>query len=478
MASDNPTNQADTTPEGPKPLSPAARKRLQQCFERGNDLAKKGDCEYAHSMFAECVVNDPANLEYVEAMMDNLQAKFEGNRKAAKIRGFGGRNPFKKAVAAQDWSLVFRLGFELLQQDPWDVQTLRALADACKANRYNEVELRYLKNALDRNPKDIEVNKHCAESLTRMGQFDQAIACWHRIETLDKKNSEAKHQISLLTVAKTTGVPPGAEPPKEDANSGSQVAKMVKQETSETPPAKEKSEVEQLEEMVAEDRAGLAELKKLAEIYQSEGKYRETLQMLKRSLDSSGGNNLQIRELFEDAQIAMVKSQVEVAEKRRSAEKSDEADDLARRFRAELNRQEMQVFAARAERYPDNLKLSYELGKRLKKEGKYRDAATAFEKARKDSEVKKIATLELGECCQQLKQYGNAMKCYQSAIEGLQETNPSDWKRALYRAGVLSQALKNYELAENSLAQLVKSDENYLDAKSRLDKLREMHDKK
>ena len=46
---------------------------------------------------------------------------------------------------------VFRQGLERLKTNPWDVPTLRALALACQANHYNEVELRYLKNALDVN---------------------------------------------------------------------------------------------------------------------------------------------------------------------------------------------------------------------------------------------------------------------------------------------------------------------------------------
>ena len=45
-------------------------------------------------------------------------------------------------------------------------------------------------------------------------------------------------------------------------------------------------------------------------------------------------------------------------------------------------------------------------------------------------------------------QYGNAMKCYQSAVDGLKEVDSADWKRALYRAGVLAAALKNYESSE------------------------------
>ena len=50
----------------------------------------------------------------------------------------------------------------------------------------------------DANPKDAETSRHCAESLARMGQFDQAIACWHRVEQLQGESAETKKMISHL----------------------------------------------------------------------------------------------------------------------------------------------------------------------------------------------------------------------------------------------------------------------------------------
>ena len=462
---------------GPKPLPPALRKRLQQCFERGKELSSKDkpDHDYAHSMFTECVVNDPSNLEYVEAMLDNLQRKYGNNKKGSRLRGFGGKSNFKKSIADKDWEQIFRSGLEILKKDPWEVATLRAMATACKANRYNEVELRYLKNALDKNPKDIEVNKHCAESLTRMGQFDQAIACWHRIETLDKKNTEAKQKISELTVAKATGIPPGKESSVDDMKSAGSGTSLPKQ-PNEEPNKTETSEVERLEKLIRDGDAAIEDYKILAEIYEGDNKYREALQIIRRGLDAAGNGNLPMRELYERIQISQVRHQVAVAENRASTERTTEALDLAKRFRAELNRQELAVFAARAERYPEDAKIQFELAKRLKIEGNFREAAKAFEKARRDRTMRATTTLELGECCQQLKQYGNAMKCYQAALadDSIDEMGK---KRALYRAGVLAGALKNHQNAEKYLMELLKVDQNYKDASDRLDKIRQIRDK-
>lgn len=500
---------------------------------------EKPDHDYAHTMFSECVLNDPANLEYVEAMLDNLQRKYKNNKRGSRLRGFGGRGSFKKAIAGEDWDEVFRAGLELLRTNPWDVATLRALAQACAANHYNEVELRYLKNALDVNRKDVEVNRHCAESLARMGQFDQAIACWHRIEELDKGNDEARRKISELSVAKQRGLPGvettvpgrnsatktgGAKPAGEKSDSRARPkageetrgtaspsmpqppdAKSTRSSSrsssdAKSPPmaAAEKSatgetsgvsghaqldddglageQIAELEQAISANQADLELYEKLGEAYTDTGRYRDAFQVYRRGLEASGGHNLKLRELVEDAQVRMVRAQVAIAEKRAAAENTAESQELVRRFRAELNRQELAVLTSRADRYPQDLSLRYELGIRLKREENFRMAVRAFEAARGDSTLRGLATLEMGECFQHLKQYGNAAKCYQAAETDLDQGSDA-YKLALYRGGVLAAALKHLDAALRAFGKLRDLDPDYRDVRARLDKLAQISDK-
>lgn len=450
------------------------RKRLQQCFERGQQLVRqeKADHDYAHSMFAECVLRDPANLEYVEAMFDNLQRKYKNNKRGARLKGFGGRSHLKKAVAAEDWDEVLQLGLEMLKTNPWDVATLRSLAWACQAKHYNEVELRYLKNALDVNPKDVEVNKHCAESLARMGQFDQAIACWHRVEDLDKGNQEAKKRISELTLEKTMGTAHPETRVGSGATPKGQAEVKLKENPRATPPAKaapQESASTSPPGIGSDDE--IAELIALAKRQTADHQFPEAYQTLKKALEQTGGGDLKLKEMVEDAQIRMVRAHLAIAEQRAAAQNTNEANDLVARFRAELNRQELAVYAARAERFPNDLGVKFELGLRLKREANYREAIKCFDACRHDTARRAVSTLEMGECYQHLKQYSNAMKCYQSAITDAEPGSPCQ-KVALYRAGILATALKHLEAAENHLDRLVKLDPDFRDAAARLDKLR------
>lgn len=173
----------------------ADKQCLTECFNRALQLAKVQSLDYAHEMFANCVIFAPENVEYAEAMVRNLRALRPVRRKSPLLFVGSNHRNLKKAVRSCDCPTAFRLAIGLLSRNPWDVGTLRALATVCESLRHNEVELVYLKLALDAQPKNVEVNRHCAKSLARMGQFDQAITCWHRVEKLGGRREEAVKQI-------------------------------------------------------------------------------------------------------------------------------------------------------------------------------------------------------------------------------------------------------------------------------------------
>jgi tetratricopeptide (TPR) repeat protein len=137
----------------------------------------------------------------------------------------------------------------------------------------------------------------------------------------------------------------------------------------------------------------------------------------------------------------------------------------------QANQSELEIFAARAEREPANAKVQFELGLRLERAGKFREAIQAFQAARSD--VRRAATvqLHLGECFQRINQLKLAMASYEAAIEACDDTNEDANKLALYQAGLLAMEAKDVEKAEKHLTQLAAIDFAYRDVAERLDKL-------
>ena len=441
---------------------------------------EKYDFDYVHSILVECVIRDPGNLVYQEVFLSNLQRKFNNNKRGSLLN-FGGRGPFKKALARQDWEQVIKLGPDILRSNPWDVPTLRAMAEACAAMGYYDSELRYLKNALDANPKSSEVNRHCALSLTRIGQFDQAIACWSRVDEIKRGDQEAQEAISQLQIARTTGVIPeetAAALAKRRAQQPLNQPVDIKSSNSEAPRREiRRTPRQELEQQIAMNPVGLESYFELADLHIQQDRLGDAAMVLAKAVAMSGGD-FKARERLEDVEILRRQAQLAIAEKR-SAEGTDEQTrKLAEQLRADLNRYELEVYQTRAERYPANRELKYQLGLRLKRAENPREALTCFQESLKLPERQADSYLELGECLQRLKQYEKALDCYVRAVEAAKDVEKTEQQKlARYRCGVLASGLRNFELAESHFERLLELDPTYKDAAPRLHKIRETRHK-
>lgn len=467
-------------------MPPALRKRLQECYQTAVERLKQADCDadYVHTLLVECVARDPGNVLYLDAFFDNLRRKYKNNKRGSLL-SFGGKGEFKKAAEKQQWREMLKEGPHLLKTNPWHVATLRALAQACAACGYLDAELRYLRQALESNPHDPQVNRHCAQTLTRIGQYDQAISCWQRVDEHSKGGDrEAQQRIAELQIEKTqahrkvvqggatrAGVPsvkslsPISSPPAAAST------EAVRREI----PLTKRQSLEQTLQINPTDVEAYLELTKL---HVEENRLGEAIQLLARGLPATG-NDLRLVAASEDVEILRRKRQLVMAEQRAQKEPSPEAQQLVESVRQELARYELDVFLARARRYPQDQECQFQLGLRLKRVENYREAMTCLQKAAHLPSRKVAAVLELGECLQHLRQYDKAMECYDAAsgfaaAEGAHELQ----HLALYRAAVLAAALRQDQAAADRFRQLVELAPDYKDAAARLDKIRQMHDAK
>ena len=155
-------------------------------------------------------------------------------------------------------------------------------------------------------------------------------------------------------------------------------------------------------------------------------------------------------------------------------------------MKAELNRVELEVYRSRAERNPTNIRLKYELGVRLKREGIYQEAIQHLQLARGDTKRKARVFQELGECFQKLKKYTLALDNFEKAVEATTEREVDDRKVALYSAGRLALAMaindangngKWLDSSEKHLNELAGLEFGYKDVPALLDKLAELRNK-
>lgn len=424
--------------------------------------------DYAAELFQTCVTGDPSNVIYLQSFLGTLRRKYNDNKKGsnlAAIRGQGYRSAAKKAAKQKDWHEVIKAGVEMLKLNPWHVPTLAAMADACKALGFHDTQLVYLKMAQEAQPNDPDVNRMCAKALAELGQFDQAIACWHRVEQLRPGDEEAAKAIGALTVEKTIARGGYEDPARQGKKSPHAAATPTQGEQS----ASGAPTMERLEAEVAAKPGDRDKCIQLCEMYVAEHRLDEAEQVLARAVAANDDPDL--RERLLDVQLRGLRYRCKELEQQCEQQPNEEIQQQLAQVRRKMLAKDVELFQHRAERFPSNLAIHFDLGLRYKAAGQFSEAIAEFQQARNDSRRRGLCLLELGECFQHIKQYRLAMDNYEQAVEEIPDRDPDNVKLALYRAGRLALGLRDLDKADKYLTRLAGIDYAFRDVPRLLEKL-------
>ncbi len=472
----------------------AVVQRLQQAFSHANKLLEKGDFNYAHDLYTQCVSEDPSSLVYLQHFRANLaQMHPNGPKKSASFGGFlgGAKSGYSKAAGKGDWQEAFAMACNHLKKSPFDTGTLLEMAEGCGEHGYFDCQLYYLKWAHDIDPASHEINRESALALERVGDFDQAINGWLRIQKLKPNDEEAAKAIKRISVEKTIDVG-RYNPALLDANAkdvqverpgsvaalaksaeehGSEDAEPSEQEVAPEAKLTRRQKEDQLRQAVDDNPDQVEPYISLAEFYVSHGQLLDSERLYRKAL-KIGGENLELLETLEEVYLKRMRNRAIEAGVRLKKHPSDEAEEYADLTVKEANQVEVEVFEARSARNPSDLRLKYEYGLRLKRIGQFREAIEPFQAARDDSKRTVEVNLLLGECFQQIGQHMLALRSYEASIEACDQSEWTDLRKlSTYRAGVLALGMKDLDRAESHLTNLADADFSYRDVSDRLDKI-------
>ena len=451
-----------------QPISAKKRSQLQKCFEHGSKLSTKGEFDYADAMFRQCVAGDPANLIYTQNLLTNLKKKYNNNKKGARmasLRTAGPKARMKKAQVKKNWVELIKAGLECLHFNPWDGTVLGEIAKACEALEIPESQIEYLKIALEGDLKNIGLNRSAANAFAKIAQFDEAIACLERISAQQPNDQEIAREISQMTVNKT--IHRGGYDHAETSLDVS-VEKQAQEKL--TGGALELSEEQQLRREIRRHPEEVTNYINLSNYFFKLEDFEAAEQIMTEGVEATGA--VRATEELEDIQLHRTRLELLRAKKRAKETQKSENADLYKRMKEELNKRELSIFASRSERYPGNLKIKYELGLRLKRAGNFEQAIKEFQQARNDMDRAAVASLETGECFQQIRQTRLALDAYEMAIDHCTSSSDEETKKlSLYRAGWLHMKLRDNARAQTFFSQLASIDFGFRDVSSLLDEV-------
>ena len=422
----------------------------------------KGDHDYAHELFSQCVMSDPGNVAYTQTCLANLLQKHQGKKKGF-FSGIGSKGGVKKAELKKDWKGVIKSGLAVLKANPWDTSTFLSMGKACEQMGLDDTQVVYLRAALKFNPDDVPINRLCGVAFRERKEFDAALACWYRVQKLKPGDEEAEKAISQLLGEKTihAGGYDHAETSRDVKKTPSSTAGVQREEL---------SPEEQLRRQIKKNPRDKAAYDELAGLYMRGDNLKPAEEILTKAREEFP-DDLDILEKLEDIQMRNLR---ELVAKTENEAKETGTEEAKKRHKVALNnlaKKETEHYEHLVERYPSNTSYHLKLGQRYQKLGKWNEAIKQFQQARNDPKSHGLCQLELGKCFQQIKQYKLASDHYANAVREISDQDDKNKKDALYHAARLELGLKNYDTAEQYATTLAAMDFGYKDISALLDKI-------
>lgn len=149
-------------------------------------------------------------------------------------------------------------------------------------------------------------------------------------------------------------------------------------------------------------------------------------------------------------------------------------EDLRREYHAHMVRQseiETRIFEDRAQHYPTDLKVKYELALRYFHAKRYDDAIPIFQQSRADARLRTQSRLYIGRCFFAKEFHDQAIEVLKRAIDEMEIRTGSVANDVNYWLGRALEASGDLDGARKAYGYLIQQDYNYRDARQRLEKL-------
>ncbi len=446
-------------------------------FEQGCKMAAQGKVSEALGILSECVATEPANADFVDAwlelLVNNAPATEPEERPAALAA-------LSRQSADEHWDEVLQQGQLLLRDFPQRVSLLQTLATAAASLGHFEAADCYLAAALAIAPQQAELLRQRAKLLAQLRRYDEALTTWMELERVSPEDQGAAGAIASLTIERSrrrSGLKRRSEDyratePKPrvrlEANlpPGDRVYGSLATPALANAPV-QRSLIQELELAVREFPSHGENYLQLVPLYLERNRDQDAERLLNRGR-SATNNDPRIVALWEQVAVKCLEDRVVQARRDAAEHPSATTQTTLAQILRERDRLETAVYSSRLQREPDNLALHYELGVRLKRSAKLRDAIKHLELALGDPNERALAAFELGECQFQFGDVAQALHFYRLAAETALAEQAACRKQALYQSGVLALRMKLPKNAARYLRELVRIDPRYRDAASLL----------
>src|SRR5258705_1275069 len=358
----------------------------RELYQKGTMALQRQNFEYAIAIFNEVLGREPGFFECRQALRV-AQFKESGGKTSIFKKIVGGASSSPLLAKAQ-MSLrknpleAIQTAEQILNSDPASSAAHKILAEAAMDAGLPQTACLSLEIVRKSSPKDYEVGMAYGRALAAAGQPGKAEAVYTELLEIHPTRGEIADALKELA-ARTTLSEGGYDALADGEGSYRDILKnKAEAEQLEQEKREVKSEdvaqrlIAEYEQRLRNEPKNLKLMRSIAELYIQKKEYDRALEYCEQIRSSEGGNDPSLERLMYDIQLRKFDE--------RLAQLDPSAPDYAEqsaRIQTERDDFQMTETKSRAERYPTDLQIRFELGELYFKGGKISEAIQEFQRA-------------------------------------------------------------------------------------------------
>src|SRR2546428_1712840 len=447
---------------------------VRDLYQKGGAALQRQNFDYAIAIFNQVLQREPAFFECRQAL------------RAAQFKKAGGStNFFKKMIGGASSSPLLakaqmnlrrnpleaiQVAEQILNSDPQSSGAHKILAEAALEADLPRTSCFSYEILLKNSPKDLDLNMDYGKALARAGQVTKAESVYAELMRVYPHKGEIAQALKDLSARKTldeggyealadgTGSYRDILKDKEESIALEQEKREVK-----TDDVADRL-IKEYEERLPKEPKNLKLLRTLSELYAQKKEFDRALEYAERIRSSEGGTDPSLDRLISDITIKRFNHLIALLD----SAAPDFAQETAR-LQAERQAFQLQECQKRAERYPTDLQIRFELGELYFQAGKITEAIGEFQKAQANPQRRLQSLGYLGQCFARRGMNDSAVRMLQNAIKE-KPVFDEEKKDLIYQLGCVFEKMGKPDDAIEQFKQIYEVDIGFKDVSAKVDK--------
>ncbi len=445
---------------------------LRDLYQKGATALQRQNFDYAIAIFQQVLQREPAFLDCRQALRAaQIKKSGGGTGFFKKMLGGASSSPLiAKAQMAKSRPLeAMAIAEQILEGDPQGSTGNKILAESAMAAGLPKTACFAYEILLKSSPRDYDLTMAYGSALAESGQIDKAEATYVELMRVYPQKGEISAALKNLSAKKTlnqggyealssgTGSYRDILKNKDEAVQLEQESRSVK-----TDDVAENLITEYEARLVNEPR-NLKLIRSVAELYTQKKQFDKALEYYERIRSSEVGGDASLEKAIADTTIRKydhLLSQLDGSNPDQAAQ--------AEQLKKEKTLFQLEEIRKRAERYPTDLQIKFELGQLYFQAGKFNEAMAEFQKAQANPQRRLQAMAYLGQCFAAKGMNDMAARRIQEALK--EKPGFDDEKKELiYLLGSVLEKMGKKEEAIEQFKQIYELDIGYKDVAAKVD---------